>query len=254
MYKEIIKNMRWSYSRINSFINCPYGWYLKYLSEEDSMDKFYASYGSFVHRILEDYYDGFLEKEELVFEFLNRFKEEVRGERPALLTVEKYIKAGVKYFREFSPFDYETIAVEDKLVFSIKDKNFVGYVDYIGQNGEEFVIIDNKSKDLSPRSKRKKPTKKDEELDLSLRQLYLYSRGVFEKYKRFPTHLCFNCFKSGVFIKEPFVEDDYNRALQWAMDEIEIIEEEDEFSPNIEYFFCRFLCDVSHECCYVGYK
>lgn len=78
-------------------------------------------------------------------------------------------------------------------------------LDFLGESeAGELVLVDNKSRDLKPRSNRKRPTAKDTELDDMLRQLYLYSIPVFESFGRYPDWLCFNYFRSGVFIKERF--------------------------------------------------
>ena len=55
-YEPIIKDMTWSYSRVKAFDMCPYGWYLKYIQKIRGKDMFFSSYGSFVHKLLEQYY------------------------------------------------------------------------------------------------------------------------------------------------------------------------------------------------------
>ena len=62
--------------------------------------------------------------------------------------------------------------------------------------------------------------------------------------------LCFNCFKAGTFIEEPFSETAYQEAIDWAQKSIEEIKDADDFNPYVEYFGCRYICGVSDECCY----
>lgn len=126
----------------------------------------------------------------------------------------------------------------------------MGYIDYLGEKDGELYVVDNKSRDLKPRSKRAKPTLKDAELDDMLRQLYIYSGAVKQEYGRFPKKLCFNCFKAGTFIEEPFSETAYQEAIDWAQKSIEEIKDADDFNPYVEYFGCRYICGVSDECCY----
>ena len=52
-YRPLIEDMVWSYSRIECFDDCPYRWYLKYISGMKESPMFYTSYGSFMHRLLE---------------------------------------------------------------------------------------------------------------------------------------------------------------------------------------------------------
>ena len=142
------------------------------------------------------------------------------------------------------------VAVEEKVDFEIDGTQFVGYIDYHGIKDGEHYIVDNKSRDLKPRSNRKTPTVKDKELDEMLRQLYIYSAAIKQKYGKFPKALCFNCFKTGTFIEEPFNEDAYNEAIEWAKKNIEDIKNADDFYPNREFFSCYYICGVSDECCY----
>ena len=212
---------------------------------------FYASYGSFMHKLIERYYMGTLSKEDMLTEFLLNFQTEVKGDRPNAKIVEKYINAGVEYLKSFNPFPYNMIEVEKRVDFELSGNKFVGFIDFLGELDGELYIVDNKSRDMKPRSKRKKPTQKDMELDEMLRQLYIYSEAIKQEYGRYPKGLCFNCFKSGVFIEEPFKEDACRNAIEWAVKSIEYIKDENWFNPSIDYFGCRYLCGVSDECCYI---
>lgn len=52
---------------------------------------------------------------------------------------------------------YSMVDVEKRVDFDIDGIRFVGYIDYLGIDDDgEFHIIDNKSRDLKPRSGRKK--------------------------------------------------------------------------------------------------
>ena len=228
------------------------GWFLKYIKQYPEEPKFYASYGSFMHKLLEMYYKGLLSKENLLIKFLFDFHREVQGERPQESTVQKYIEAGKTYFKNFKPFPYNQLGVEKKVEFKIGDSNFVGYIDYLGEKDGELYIIDNKSRDLKPRSKRSKPTVKDQELDDMLVQLYIYAKAVKQEYGKFPKSLCFNCFKSNTFIEEPFVEHKYNEAIEWARTNIDILKDSDDFPPYVDYFGCKWLCPYTEICEYQG--
>lgn len=249
-YRPLIEDMRWSYSRISSFEDCEYRWFLTYILQYQQKPQFYSSYGSFIHKLIEQYYRGNLTKEEMLTKFLTDFKSEVRGERPNENTVQKYIKCGIEYLRSFEPFPYEMVNVETSIAFQVNDIPFVGVIDYIGMKDGEYYIVDNKSRDLKPRSTHKTPTVKDRELDAMLRQLYLYSAAVKQEYGKFPKALCFNCFKTGVFIEEPFNLEVYDETIQWAVKTIHEIENTERFYPSIDFFKCRYICGVSDECCY----
>lgn len=249
-YKPLIDDMTWSYSRIKTFEECPYWFFLKYIKGFHETDKFFASYGSFMHKIIERYYKGELSKPEMLTTFLLNFRDEVRGIRPRESTVQKYIEDGCEYLRGFEPFPYNPVAVEKHISFEIGGYNFVGFIDYLGERDGRLYIVDNKSGDLKPRSGRSKPTAYDKKLDSMLRQLYLYSVGVEREYGTLPEELCFNCFRSGKFIKEKFDTQKYEEAKRWAVDCIKRIEQAGSFEPKHDFFKCFYICGVSDNCCY----
>lgn len=240
--------MTWSYSRLTTFEECPYHFFLHYLRDEYENELFYASYGSYVHKLIEECLTGSLNKEEMCAKFLIGFQENVRGPRPSGEIVESYIKKGRNYTKLFEPFPYEQVAVEKKIDFHIGERNFVGIIDYIGKCNDGLVIVDNKSRELKNRSCRKKPTANDRTLDKMLRQLYLYSAAVEQEYGELPKFLCFNCFKSQEFVVEEFNDKAYKETIQWALDTIEKAVNTSIFIPQTDYFRCRWLCGVSDRC------
>lgn len=249
-YKPLIEDFVWSYSRVRSYEDCPYRFFLQYISKCKGIDKFYASYGSFMHKLIERYYKGKLTKEQMLTTFLTEFSKEVKGERPQDGIAQKYIKYGADYLRGFKPFPYNMVAAEKKVKFDVGGIPFIGYIDYLGERDGEYYIVDNKSRNLKPRSGRLRPTAKDKELDLMLKQLYLYSAGIKQEFGKFPKALCFNCFKTGIFIEEPFNEKAYYEAVKWASQIIDDIKDTDDFYPNIDFFSCNYICEVSNDCCY----
>lgn len=250
-YRPLIEDMVWSYSRISCFHQCKYKWFLKYIRGMEETPQFYAQYGKFMHRLLELYYKEILTKDELKIRFLLDFSKEVEGDRPSEKIVQSYIQKGADYLETFNPFPYSKIDVEVEGTFNIRGIPFVGYIDYLGKSDEGYIIIDNKSRDLKERSGRKKPTKKDEELDEMLKQLYIYSAMVHQEYGEFPKYLCFNCFKNGTFIAEPFDKHVYENTMEWVEETVEEIKNESDFRPSVEYFGCRYLCGFSDSCEYL---
>ncbi len=249
-YKPLIDDMVWSFSRVEAYESCPHRWYLRYIRRCKEKDKFYSSYGSFLHKLIEKYYNGELTKAEMLTTFLRDFKKEVRGFRPKASTLKKFIDGAVAYLTNFEPFPYKMIAVEKKVEFEIEGIKFIGYIDFLGQDESdgEFVVIDNKSRDLKPRSGREKPTVKDKELDDILRQLYIYCVAVEQKYGKLPKALCVNCFRTGTFIYEPFHMEAYEEAKKWVLEKIAEIREDEDFEANPNPFSCFWICGVNDNC------
>jgi hypothetical protein len=249
-YRPLIEDMTWSYSRVGCFKDCRYRFYLKYIDKCKSVPMFYSSFGSFIHKLLEKYYKGELTQSQLVSEYLLNFQSEVKGDRPSEKAATDYFNQGLDYFKNFTPFDMETLGVEKRLKFEINGIPVVGIADYIGEKDGKLYLIDNKSRALKPRSHRKTPTQNDLTINEMLKQLYLYSYGIKEEYGRFPDKLCFNCFRTQTFIEEDFNPDTYKSVITGFEKEIERIKNVSDFSPYIDWFPCNFICDVSHECCY----
>ena len=47
----LLGTMQWSFSRLNSFYNCPYEWFLHYIQCNKSENGFFGEYGSLIHKI-----------------------------------------------------------------------------------------------------------------------------------------------------------------------------------------------------------
>lgn len=249
-YTPLIDRMTWSYSRIKAFEDCPYRFYLKYIRRYPGRDMFFASYGSFMHHLLELYYKGEKTKRELITIYLRDFKTQVVGRAPNEKIYAHYFQDGLRYLKEFDPFSIKPVEIEKKVSLTLAGHPFIGYIDYLGADNNSLTIIDHKSRAMKPRSKRKKPTKSDLELDEYLRQLYLYAIAVEKEYGSPPEFLCFNCFRAQTIIKEPYDQDTRRKVAEWFADTIEDIRNETKFSPDMEYFKCTHLCEMHDWCEY----
>ena len=250
IYTELIRDMTWSYSRLECFEACPYRWFLKYIEREHDEPLFYSSFGSFMHGLLADLYRGKLTQEAAKDRFLFGFSSEVLGERPPGHIAAGYIDAGFSYLCDFRPLPLDPVDVEQKVDFRIGNTPFTGFLDLFGKCGDRCIIVDHKSRNLKPRSGRAKPTQNDIDLDTMLRQLYLYAEAVFRNFGTYPDALCFNCYRNGAFIEESFRKEKLDEAIAWATELVGEIERCENFAPHPEYFKCRYLCGVHNACCY----
>lgn len=239
----------WSYSRITTYEDCPYRFYLKYIRKIKGVRLFFSDYGSFMHLIIQKFLTGELKKSELVGYYLTNFRKNVVGKAPSQTVFKNYFYQGLEYLKNIQIPDSEIVGVEKKVFFNLNDKEFIGYIDGVLRN-DGICIVDNKSRALKPRSTRKKSTKTDEELDKYLRQLYMYSIPIEAEFGELPKYLCFNCFRTQTKIVEPFNIEAYKNTKKWALDTIETISKEESWSPNIEWWRCKHLCDICNECEY----
>jgi hypothetical protein len=252
-YNLTIDNMKWSYSRLNSFYECAYCWKLQYIDENKSKDGFFGEYGSFMHEILEKFAKNELSMFELSSKYEEGYNNAVKHRAPPNAYVdlgEKYYNIGKEYLDNFEGFgDYEILDVEKKVDFTINNIRITGFIDLLAKNKDaKLAIIDHKSADLKPRSSRKKVTKGDEKLDSYLRQLYMYSIPVFEEFGEYPVELNFNAFRSGVWIREPFDMKKLEETKKWIFDTIDLIKAETLWLPKSEEFWCKWICSMRHKC------
>lgn len=253
-YTNLIDDMTWSYSRIGTYHQCPYQFLQHYIYGEEEFPKFFSDYGKFMHELIADHMENGTPSDDLIMEYLTKFRQKVKGEAPSQKMFEKYFDKGSEYIgdleQELGAFD--PVAVEEKFTFSIGGKKFVCIVDMVCKDEDgNIFIVDHKSRQLKKRSGRKKPTKADEELDEYLRQLYLYSIPVKKKFGELPSKLVFNCFRNDAgsrIIVEPFDEEKFEAAKQWALDSIEQIRQEEKWDPVVEYWKCHHLCGVCNSC------
>ena len=204
-YSNIISDFTWSYSRIKQFEMCPYGFLLRYIKMVPRKNLFFSDYGTFIHKIIEKYLRGELDRKSLYSYYLANFRQSVTGRAPNRDIFKTYFEQGLRYMADINfPYPHPA-AVEERVDFSIEDKAFTGIIDCVAVDNGGVIILDNKSRVLKPRSSKSRPTKSDIELDSYLRQLYIYSIPVREQYGSDPVRLEFNCFRSGDIISEKFL-------------------------------------------------
>ncbi len=253
-YDLTIDAMEWSYSRLSAFEDCPYLWLQRYIYKIPCKSKFFAQYGSLMHAIIQQYLTGALQKEVLVSYFLSHFIADITAKAPSHKLYMNYLEQGRQYLKTLSFPARKIIKVEDKLQFQFAGHPFIGFLDLLSEdeNGKLY-ITDHKSRALKPRSGRKKPTLGDVELDKYLRQLYIYASAVYQLYGRYPDYLEFNCFRTGVWICEPFQKERMEEVETWAAKLIDRITATNDWYPNLDFWFCKHLCDVSSECEYAEF-
>jgi hypothetical protein len=259
-YKEDLDMMTFSFSRVNSFTQCRYQWYLKYIEKRDGIQNFYAAFGKFCHEILEMYANGELTKEEMPRYYEEYYQDKVvdciidTQEKQ----VDKYFELGLSYFSDCDlDLDrYEILGIELKCEFEVNGIPFLGYIDLLlrDKDTQEIILIDHKSSEY-PLGKRGKVKKAKEQNYLDYkRQLYLYCIDVKNNYGVFPDKLAWNYFKEKQWLIIPFIQEEFDEAKQWVSDTISQIYDETDYDANQQYFYCNNLCEFRYDCEYKDYK
>lgn len=247
----------YSYSQLNSFDECSYGFYLQKIEgiQEESSNAF-AERGTLIHDLLDQWAKEKLTKEQMLEEYERRYSLEVVSAFPRMLASKGYAtKAydqGVEFLKNFDEFDgYKVLSAEEKFKIDLPlsdgtTRPFVGIIDMmlLDLNTNELIICDHKSKSMSS-------FKKNE--DKMYRQQLLYSAYVKDKYGKFPDRMMFHLFnESGVKMERLFTEEQYDETLKWASEQINNIEN----YTMIDWltckekpdFFCWEICSARKDC------
>lgn len=245
------RNRIYSYSQLSQVDECPHCFYLQRIVGYGQKNNAFASQGSLIHDLIDQWAKGLIKKEDLVDEYIKRYTDEVREPWPKMLAdkgyADKAFQIGVDYFTEFDGFEgYEILQTESKFRTEIAGRPFVGIIDMILKDEYGNIIVcDHKSKSL-------KSFEKTE--DEMYRQQLLYSNYVKDEFGKYPDILMFNLFKEhGLKKTRPFDPDAFLEAMEWAEEQMIKIEEygEDEWEhvgkePND--FFCLELCSMRDHC------
>lgn len=242
---------RWSWSKARCFEDCPYRFCLRYIEKLPAQPRFFASYGSFMHSLLEAFLRGEATAEELRTRYLTGFRAAVAQRAPSRAVFESYFRGGLDYLSGLSPPPCPVLWVERRAEFQIGGVPVTGILDCLCEAGGTLWLVDHKSRALKPRSGRAKPTAGDRELDEYFRQLYLYSIPVEDCFGRPPDFLCFNCFRTGRKIVEPYRTDRAREAEAWFCAQVSRARSAEEFPPALDFFKCRHLCEMSGHCEYL---
>lgn len=231
--------MQWSFSRLNSFLQCPYQFYLIYILEDRGIDNFFSEFGSWGHKLLEDYAEDKLSIFELASEYENKYYKNITFPAPPNKWKDlniSYYEEGLSYFENFEGFgDSKIVAVEEEYNFNIDKYNFKGFADLLLEDKDgNLHVVDHKSSD--PKSKSSEKAKE------YFNQMYFYSIPIYEKYKKYPKQLHINAFRKQQWFTENFDIKKIDEVKKWAINTIHQIEKETKFKPKSDFFFCNFLC------------
>lgn len=239
----------YSFSKLNSFHQCPYAWKQRYIEHASQMQNAFAEFGTLCHSLFERYTTGELELSELADTYEWEFDSAFTTNFPKLGKTDlkkSYYNKGLTFFQNWPGYDKqcEFLASEEKFTIQIGDFNLIGFIDfqYVDENGK-LICLDYKSHNGFTK----------EELKSYGRQPYLYSGYMKEKLGRFPDILRFFSFRENKYYDIPFNIEEYNEAVQWAIDTVAEIRGAWQYEKRPDQFYCTKLCSSRGECKYGKY-
>lgn len=236
---------KYSFTKLNAWWICPYGWKLKYIERQNGIGNAFSSYGTFVHELMEKYAKGEAELWDLPQLYEWGFEAAIPEKFPFNKHVDlhdSYYSQGLEFLKTFQGYDkYKIHGVEQVFECKVDDWVFTGIIDLLFEDEEgKLIIRDYKSK---------ASFKNEDEKREYARQLYLYSMYVKEKFGRFPDELQFLMFRkqrTPTVIK--FNEADYEEALWWAKNTVDVIRRATDYPPRCEQFYADNLCNHREYC------
>lgn len=236
---------RYSFSKLSTFNDCKYAYWLTYIEHQKGTGNCFSSFGTEVHSIMERYAKGKLSLWDLASTYEKEFDAAVPEEFPSFPFCQDmrglYYEQGLNYLRNFGGYPkYKILGVESQFDIAIDDWVFNGIIDLVYEDEQgRLVVHDYKSKSSF---KNKAEQKK------YARQLYLYSLHIKEKYGKYPDLLRFMMFRKETSVDIPFKLEDLNEAVNWAKNTVKAIRTCWDYSPSCEEFFGNYLCNHRKDC------
>jgi hypothetical protein len=267
----IINGMTWSFSRTNSFHNCPYAWMLGYIEDVDKESNFFAEYGLLVHGALEKYFKDELDIFELAGWYVDNYNEFVKTSPPPFPVgmAEKYYDDGLEYFENFDfPKDeYEVISVEDSFNITLGENDVIIKPDLVLRHKEtkKYILCDyktsvlfkptNKEKDciyLSKDNRKEmytfKSLDKREDLKKYVFQMYLYCLGLKLKYDIQIEQIELWFIRQDRKLVFNFKQEKSKDAIDWFENELIKIKSERYWKPITDGLTDKELAKKSYWC------
>ena len=255
--KKILDKMLWSYSRVNAAGSCLYDWYKHYIEQQTVAPNCYGQFGTVCHETWEKFLKGELNIFTASQYYQERYPEIVTCSFPPNkykdLGESSYL-GGKEHFDNIS-FDfnkYEVLGVEKELRFNVGKYPFQGYADAVFKNKEtgEIILCDHKTSSFKYLKNGDVSKKDREHFEGFKRQEYLYCIPLIEEYGKVDK-LSWNMIRDNKIIEITFNETEFNEAQEWAIKNIQKLENEVLWLPDTSNsYYCNVLCGSRNSCTY----
>lgn len=242
---KIPDKMKFSFSSLSTFDQCPMAWKLKYIDHVHDDDNAYGQYGTFAHKILEQWAKGELPEFLMAAMWEDGYDSAVTLPFPPFPKGygQKVYDQGLAYFQNFHGFGdcYEVLSAEERFEINVGGEIMVGMADLVLRNRENggIVVVDHKSKSMTAMKK---------DMETYKKQLYVYAQYVYERFGEYPCLMMFNMFKEDKLIVVEFNEEELAATMQWISETIQRIRDEKEWRVSCSSYFCRYICGVIDSC------
>jgi hypothetical protein len=246
MPKLKLNEMVWSFSRVNSFEQCPLGWWYNYhLKINRHVGNAFSDFGTLCHGIIERQMifrlNGCptMSNERMREEFQNGFYQMKWGKFPSSDMKRSYLYDGINYFTNWDSFkDYDVKAVEHFVNFQIDGYNCLGGMDLLLEKDGELYLIDHKGTKPYEGEKREK----------MMKQLYFYCPAIKKEFGKYPDHLGWNFFRKNKLDIMDLDLEKYAETVSWFKETVELLKNTKGFPAKPDPFFCNRICSHRLTC------
>lgn len=246
---NIINNMTFSFSNVNSFNTCKYGWKLSYLDKEKRIGNAFSDYGLLAHQTLELYFSGDLEVWDLPNYYQDHYGEFLKNNFPLYppKMAESYYNSGLYFFEnfDFNKNDYEILMIEDTIKSEYKGIKIVVKPDLLLKSKKDgsYILFDYKTSKL-----------KDDKIKLDYqRQFYIYSYFIFLDRDIEINKIKIWYIRDNKILELKIDPFEVQEALDWFENTVNDIKKEKDWNPNLSKennYFCGQICSFRENCKY----
>lgn len=253
-YTKIFNDMTWSFSRLHTWEQCPYAFYLKYIEQRPGESNYYAENGKCMHEVFQAILTNEIPLEECTKLYSRKY--DLICEKTKQSIMEHTYATCMDYLSVIDGIEkkkYEILGVELKLTFKIGKYKFVGYADLVVKNKEkeEIILIDHKQ---ATHFLKKDGTPLKSQISKFMaykHQMYLYCKGLKECFHIQVDKIVWHHFKEdGKLTIIPFAKEDCEETMEWAVTCIENIKKDKSFVNHPTFILCSALCDYRNDCEY----
>jgi hypothetical protein len=253
-YKEILDLIEWSFSSAHLYEQCPYALYNKKICGEAGIDNAFAEIGKFAHKINEKIFKNEINLDEALDEWINDFENHVFSYISESSKEKKYL-AFCDYLSSFDEKyteKYDVLGVEEEFHWKVGKYKCIGYPDLTLKEKEtgDIILTDHKSAPPFFGKKGGLLKAQAENFDTYSKQMYMYCKPIYEKYKTFPKKIVWNHMFDDKRTVIDFNMDDYEKTLVWFKETVKKIYKDTKFEPCKSYMMCNQLCNYRMDCEY----
>lgn len=177
-----------SFSKLSTFHNCEYEYYLTYIQSKSRIDNIYTILGSTIHSLMEELQQCLITNEKAVELFEQKVLEcnilDIKF--PSEKIEKNFVECIKHYFMHYIPIQCESFEIEKQFTTLVSDTLILGYIDLIVYRGNGVVeVFDYKSSTMYDKK----------EFIKHARQLLIYGYALAKEHNLTINKLAFNMLK-----------------------------------------------------------